>query len=266
MKAGHIEHFRHLSNFRDITDFNNNIEQWMTDIKKEFTKAELVALKRLIRFCAKVAGICNAKIGTIVSATHEKDNVGISRSTFKRMLTKAKDLGLLIIHETARKNGSQSSNVYVFSRFELTHVEPPKDEKLNHPQTDNFLETSKKNNNIRKEKVNDTVQAVTKLDASFVSKGVPERFVNLVKSFYDDAKTIEEYWKITSISARTQKVYGDNEIVLETALEAFRTVIKKVKFSTVTNPYGFFYGVCMKKFRTVYLHELFNNWWQESVT
>src|SRR5699024_6428481 len=128
MKSGNINNFSYLSQFDNIKDFNNNIEQWMLDIKDKFTKSELVALKRLIRFSAKVSGVCNAKIGTIVSATHEKDGAGISRSTFKRMIIKAKNLGLISVHETVRKNGSKSSNVYAFNRF-CVQVEPSKVEK-----------------------------------------------------------------------------------------------------------------------------------------
>src|SRR4051794_12516876 len=117
MQSGNITNFNHLSQFEDINDFNNHIEQWMVDLKRKFTKSELVALKRLIRISAKVVGICNAKIGTLVAATHEKDGAGISRSTFKRMVSKAKENGLIFTHETVRKNGSKSSNVYVFNRF-----------------------------------------------------------------------------------------------------------------------------------------------------
>ncbi|MCB5235887.1 hypothetical protein [Niallia circulans] len=131
MQQGNILTFTHLSQFKDIKDFNNSIEQWMLDLKSKFTKSELIALKRLIRFSAKVAGICNAKICTIVSATHENDGIGISRSTFKRMLIKAKKFGLLAVHEAVRKNGSTSSNVYVFNRF-CGQSEPSKSEKLNH--------------------------------------------------------------------------------------------------------------------------------------
>ena len=43
---------------------------------------------------------------------------GISRATFKRMLGKAKRLGILTIYETERGNGSQESNLYVFNRFQ----------------------------------------------------------------------------------------------------------------------------------------------------
>jgi hypothetical protein len=137
-----IENFIYLSQFKNIKDFNNNIEQWMLDVKDKFTRSELIALKRLVRFSAKVTGVCTAKIGTIVSATHDKNGVGISRSTFKRMLTKAKEFGLLIVKEAVRKNGSQSSNVYVFNRIEPRseasselHSEPPEDEILNHHKT-----------------------------------------------------------------------------------------------------------------------------------
>ncbi|MBA2876883.1 hypothetical protein [Thermaerobacillus caldiproteolyticus] len=38
MRSGNIEQFKHLSQFRDLKDFNNNIEQWMIDLKSKFTK------------------------------------------------------------------------------------------------------------------------------------------------------------------------------------------------------------------------------------
>ena len=117
MRSGNIENFKHLSQFRDLIDFNNNIEQWMTDLKTKFTKSELIALKRLIRFSAKVAGVCNAKIQTLVSACHEKGQE-ISRSTYERMLRKAKKFGLLIVYNTTKENGKQSHNVYVFQRYQ----------------------------------------------------------------------------------------------------------------------------------------------------
>ncbi|BDG37255.1 hypothetical protein [Saccharococcus caldoxylosilyticus] len=259
MQSGNIENFKYLSQFRDIKDFNNNIEQWMIDIKNKFTKSELVALKRLIRFSAKVAGVCNAKIGTIVSSTHEKDEVGISRSTFKRMVAKAKKLGLLVVYGTVRKNGSKSSNVYVFNRY-YPSVEPSKNEKLNQPQTDNLSETNNQNNNnIRNTEVNYSEQRDTTLDASFVSERVPKQFVNLVKCFFNDAKKIEEYWKLVEISARKNSLTSD---ILETAIQAFKILVRKIKFSRVTNTYGFFYGVLNKKFKAIYWKELFNYWWE----
>ncbi|WP_273381590.1 hypothetical protein [Symbiobacterium thermophilum] len=199
MRSGNIEQFKHLSQFRDLKDFNNNIEQWMIDLKSKFTKSELIALKRLIRFSAKVVGVCNAKIATIVSATHEKDGMGISRSTFKRMVTKAKAFGLLTVYETVRKNGSQSSNLYVFNRYPVKEdvsfsqtIELPKEEKLNCPKTSNLLETN--NQDVIDKRNDKKYSQYPQLDASFTTNRVPVEFRDFVKCFYDDYKTIEEFW------------------------------------------------------------------------
>lgn len=257
MQSGNIENFKHLSQFRDIKDFNNNIEQWMLDIKRKFTKSELVALKRLIRFSAKITGVCNAKIATVVSATHENDGIGISRSTFKRMTIKAKELGLLLVKETVRKNGSKSSNVYVFNRF-CGQAEPSNQKNLNHAQTINLLETNNHFKNIRTEEPVD--EKTEKLNASFTSEKVPADFTNLVKCFFNSAREVEKYWGIVTFSASKHNVIKD---VLEVGIQSFRVLIRKVKFSIVKNTYGFFFGILNKKFKALYMKNLFNNWWDE---
>ncbi|MCH6265313.1 hypothetical protein [Neobacillus citreus] len=125
LKSASIEHFNEFSQFTSLTEFNHHIEQWLLEHKADFSKGELVGLKRLVRFAAKIPGVCNAKIGTILKAIHSEfhDN-GISRSTFKRMVLKAKELGIITVYETERKNGSQTCNLYVFNRFPAN--EPPK--------------------------------------------------------------------------------------------------------------------------------------------
>lgn len=265
MKSGNIANFKELSYFRDLKDFNNHIEQWMIDVKKQFTKSELVALKRLVRYSAKFAGICNAKIGTIVAATHKKDGAGISRSTFKRMVTKAKDIGLLVVRETVRKNGSKSSNVYSFNRYQDSlqpATEPSKFEKLNQPQTGNLLETNKQDiKDLRKDELETLQNEELILDSTFTSEKVPAAFTDFVKCFYNDAKVIEEYWKLVTISARKNMV---TEGITDTALKAFKALIRKVKFSTVTCTYGFYWGILNKKFKSVYLKGMFNTWWEGS--
>ncbi|WP_409305074.1 hypothetical protein [Peribacillus sp. SCS-155] len=335
MKSGNVENFKDMSNFRDIHDFNNQIEQWMVELKTQFTKSELAALKRLIRFSAKVAGICHAKIGTLVAATHAKDAAGISRSTFKRMAGKARNFGLLEIHETERKNGSQTANLYVFNRFE-----PPNMQKLNQPKTNNLSKTSKikniktRNNvdcigephetspnqigDVKKElnlqsenheqgyqriavqQAGDRIEIIQKgrlqfaecqnqiakldadhsgsikqndgpsqevlpsgniempLDSTFVSERVPNDFTHLVKCFFNDAKTIEEYWRIVRITAKKHKIEGD---IIGTALQAFKMLIRKMKMDRVKNPFGFYYGMLDKKFHILHFRELSEAFW-----
>lgn len=267
-KSGNINNFKHLSQFSDIKDFNNHFEQWMLDVKKEFTKSELVALKRLVRFSAKVFGVCNAKIGTLTKATHELDGAGISRSTFKRMVTKAKQFGLLTVHESERKNGSKSSNIYVFNSYS-TGYEPSEVDKLDHPQTDNLSNTINHIKDIRTDvaeieqvsNVKGSQQSANEnLGASFVGEHVPSDFTKFVKCFFDDAKTIEEYWKIVQISASKHKVTSD---VLETGIQAFKMLIRKMKLGRVCNPFGFYWGILNKKLRTVSLMEAFNTLWEK---
>lgn len=169
------------------------MEMWLLEYKHEFSKSELVGLKRLVRFSAKVPGICNAKIGTLLKAIHEEyqDN-GISRSTFKRMIIKAKEFGMITIQETERKNGSQSSNLYSFNCFPTP--EPPKQEKMNHHKTSNLSKTNTQENNKRQEEA-------PSLDFTFTNDRVPQAFVQLVKYFFPEARTIEEYWRMTKVAA-----------------------------------------------------------------
>ncbi|MCM2982293.1 hypothetical protein M3599_15310 [Niallia circulans] len=263
MRMSSIENFNHLSQFKDIKDFNNNVEQWMIDLKAKFTKSELIALKRLIRFSAKVVGVCNARIGTLTAATFEDGN-GISRSTFKRMVMKAKEMRILTVHETVRTNGSQSSNIYVFNRFEL-----PKEKIMDHHKTNNLSKTININNNLRTtndkcEKMKPIIGHKKELDSNFVSERVPKPFVNLVKYFFNSAKTIEEYWKMVEISAFKQKINLNSKEILEVALQAFRLLIRKLKLGKIKSEIGFFYGVCIKKFKTLYVKNLFESYWEVS--
>ena len=72
IKSGSINQFEELSQFSSLTEFNHHMEMWLVEHKHEFSKGELVGLKRLVRFGAKIPGVCNAKIGTMLKAIHEE--------------------------------------------------------------------------------------------------------------------------------------------------------------------------------------------------
>jgi len=247
MKAGNIEQFKHLSQFRDLTDFNNHIEQWMIDLKSKFTKSELIALKRLIRFSAKVAGVCNAKIQTFVSACHETGQE-ISRSTFERMLRKAKKFGLVIVYNTTKENGKQAHNVYVFQRYQFVSDSSTIDVPVQNTiegayETINLSKTSNQNN------INKRTENVEKenLDSSYTSSRVPVKFRDLVRCFYDDFKVIEEFWKIVSIQTYYLS-YCTKQDRLELATNAFKQMIRNMKFGRkVRNIFAYFWGIVERK-------------------
>lgn len=191
MKSGSIEGFEQFSQFASLKELNTHMKMWLSEHKHDFSKGEMIGIKRLVRFAAKIPGVCNAKIGTVLVAIHKEYNDnGISRSTFKRMISKAKQLGLITVYETERDNGSQSSNIYVFNRF--PSIEPPKPEKMNpQKETTNLLKTKKD------QKINKRIEEPFELDHTYVSDRIPQPFVQLVKCFFPEARTIEEYWRMT---------------------------------------------------------------------
>jgi N-acetylglutamate synthase-like GNAT family acetyltransferase len=254
LKSGNIELYEQFSQFASLTEFNHHMEMWLLEHKADFSKGELMGLKRLVRYAAKIPGICHAKIGTVLKAIHDEYNEnGISRSTFKRMILKAKEFGILTIYETERKNGSQSSNLYVFNR--IPSNEPPQQEIMNHHnETINLFKT-------KKQKITKRREEPSELDHTYVSDRIPQPFVQLVKCFFPEAKTIEEYWRMTQIAAYRNNSQKETERILEVAVHSFKQLIRKLKFNVVVkNPIAYFYGILDKKFIQRYYEALYESY------
>ncbi|MEH7418700.1 hypothetical protein V7266_25900 [Neobacillus drentensis] len=251
IKSGNIEGFEQYSQFKNLEEFNHHMEMWMLDHKKDFSKGELLGLKRLVRFSAKIPGVCNAKIGTILKAINQEytENI-LSRSTFKRMILKGKKMGIFSVYETERRNGSQSSNLYVFNRFPL--CEPPKQESMNHPnETINLLKTEK-DQKIKKRK-----EEPSNLDYTYVSNRVPQPFVEIVKCFFPDIKVIEEYWHMVQITAYGYELDHEMDLIVNLAIQSFKQLIRKLKLTNaVKKPIAYFYGILKEKFFQYYEERL----------
>jgi hypothetical protein len=262
-KSGHIEQFESFSLFTSLTQFNIHMEMWLASCKHEFSKGELVGLKRLVRFAAKVPGVCNAKIGTVLKAIHDEyEGNGISRSTFKRMIQKAIGLGILTVHETERKNGSQSSNLYVFNCFPKS--EPPKEEQMNHHnKTNNLFKTIEKDQKIitRKEeaspseKLTEGTLSDINFNHTYTSERVPNEFIQLVKIFFSEVKTIEEFWRMTTIAAHKHGHKEGMGQVLHIAIQSFKQLIRKIKLGRIIKPIAYYYGIVNKKFGEMFFEE-----------
>jgi hypothetical protein len=268
IKSAVIERFAEYSQFGSLKEFNNHFEMWMADKKRFFSKGELIGLKRLARFAAKVPGVANAKIGTVLKAIYEEyGEMGISRSTFKRMILKASEIGILTVYETARKNGSQSSNLYVFNRFPMNEL--PDGDQLSHQyKTIIPFETNIKKNNKREEKaaaeqsseitVVKPVAEQAPEDHLFVSDRVPSDFVNLVKYFFPTAKSIEEFWRMSKVAAYRNNYEKDTDLLLSLSLDSFKQLVRKLKSKVeVKNPIAYFTGILNKKFQERYFEELY---------
>jgi hypothetical protein len=165
------------------------------------------------------------------------------------MIIKAKELGISTIYETERKNGSQSSNLYSFNRFPQS--EPPKAKKMNQPkETNNLIKTNNQKNNKRNE-----VQI--ELDYTFVCDKVPQAFVQSVKYFFSDAKTIEEYWHMVQIAAFRFEFNQNSDDILSIGIQSFKQLIRKLKSTkSVVKPITFFYGIVTNKLKELVLNQL----------
>jgi hypothetical protein len=242
MKSGHINNFKHLSKFSSLKDFNNNIEQWMIDIKSSFTKSELIALKRLIRFAAKIPGICNAKIQTIISATHEKNEMGgISRSTFERMLRKV---------ENTMRYGKQGHNVYVFNPY--VAQEDSSSNEIEVPETIDGAEnslSSKTHNQLN----NRTESATDQLISDIIPSWINKEFVQYASHFFH-AKDIIEFARITLVNSKKHDLSASE--IDTSALESFKQLVYKIKHSTVRNAMGLYTAIIRQKLRTAYVREM----------
>jgi hypothetical protein len=119
IKATTIESYVGNSQFDHVEEFHEHVDLWMSLLKSDFTKSEQIAFQRLILFSEKLPGVGYAKIGTMLKSLYEdRGELGmISRASFKRMIQKAIKFGIITVYETVRKNGSQSSNLYVFNRY-----------------------------------------------------------------------------------------------------------------------------------------------------
>ncbi|MFJ7680368.1 hypothetical protein ACIQXQ_20275 [Peribacillus sp. NPDC097198] len=263
MKSGHISQYIHLSNFKDLKNFNNHFEQHMVDFKASFTKGELIGLKRLARFSVTVPGICNAKIQTLVAACNELGE--ISRSTFERMLKKAKEFGIVQVINTQKGNGKQGHNVYVFSKYEqgsVPHVALPKvgseislSSSNDVPEPVNIDAPIESINLSKTSKIKDNIRNQS-LPAEFVSDNVPKDFTKLAGYYFDKAETIEKLWSRVNIAAYKYCFEGNKQLALEVGLTSLKQTVRALKVKKVRDKFGYFYGVLMKKFEVKYFQEL----------
>lgn len=262
MESGRIEKFRNLSQFHSLKAFNHTIEKFLAAHKEAFTKGELIAFKRLVRFSAKYPGIANAKIATLVAACN--DHGELSRSTFERMLRKAKKLGILSLHHTKRQTGGRSHNIFIFNPFDVTKCselteskKPIQADDTNTQPMQNQTETDSFKTDKTKKTHNRIDDPDVSLDFTFTSDTVPAAFCNAVKPFYDDAMMIEKYYVRAKVAAYQFVYEKDADKVLDVAIRSFKQLaLKFKKGAQIKDPLAYFFRICENQFYEIYFEEL----------
>ncbi len=265
MLQSNIESFKQYSTFKSLQDFNNNSEAFLATHKNDFTRSELLCYKVLTRFSVKVLGVSNISINKLLQAISSQfKGVSISESTFHRFRRKAVKLGILKVISTVRKNGSQSSNLWVFNRFlnvqdvqaSASNDTPIKSETLSNQQLE--VRTLTPQLNYQSLKTSNILnKRIKTLDSQFTSNRVPKEFTSLTSLFYDSASTIEELWKIVTVS--TYHTQYDAQTVLNLALESFRQLVRLVKKQSIRKSiYAVYWGIVNRKLDQLYFEGLYD--------
>ena len=111
-------HFKQISQFDSLKDFNNNYEMWLADHKRFFTKRELNFLNVYRKYAAKVPGIVTAKIKTVVQAAIEEYKLKTSERSAQRALAKARKIGIITLHTSySPKTGLRGPNIAQFNKY-----------------------------------------------------------------------------------------------------------------------------------------------------
>ncbi|UCZ52923.1 hypothetical protein LGQ02_19410 [Bacillus shivajii] len=269
MENGEVTLFAEYSKFEDVASFNEAVHQWLDQYHDYFTKGEKLALTFLTRYSVKVVGVSNVKIATVLKVIHEEYNGnGISRSTFKRMVSKAKKIGMIKTYTLKRTSGGQSSNLYVFQPYPNDGDSPSRKNQSGHAQSyvperrlhSNEPPYQQNLNHLIKTKEYKTNKLLNKrkesLDHSYTSDDVPHSFQKLVKNFFDCADTIESYWRMVRICAYKNSYETDQNLMIDNAIKAFKQTVRAMKKKNIRRPIAYFYGVLHKKFEDVYMFEL----------
>ncbi|MDN4523961.1 hypothetical protein [Fictibacillus fluitans] len=254
MEPGKITNFKELSEFHTVKEFNESNKHFLEVHGENFTKGELIAFNQLTRYSVKVIGVCNARIGTLVSACHEKG--GISRSTVERMLRKARKCSVLSIHHTIRNKGGYAHNIFVFHRFDrplpqqLTGRQSPqipcssmKKPDIPAPETKN-IETKNikelKTKTIRKQ----PAFSSTTLDYSYLPDYIPMDFISAVKPFFTTAAEICSLWQKARIAYKKLQMERPLETLVPDIIQAFKITVYQYKLRKIKSTFSqYFYGV-----------------------
>lgn len=241
MKSGNINQFKHLSQFDSIKSFNSSIEQWMVDYKSEFTKSELIALRVLKRYAAKVYGVCFACVNTLIKATSQQGEP-ISESTFHRMRRKAIKIGIIKVITTRQTYGKnknrQGANIWVFQAYksdDTLEIEddvqgsPTQKDSINSRLTPPKTNKLSKTNNIKN--IRKTFNCI---------KDIPDFYQEWLESFNCSPKQIVEFWRCVRLATRYLTHYSKQDKI-NLGIRAFEQMYSNKKLGyKVKNAFAYY--------------------------
>ncbi|MBD7965379.1 hypothetical protein [Fictibacillus norfolkensis] len=240
-----FENYREYQSFNTLADLNEAVRQHLYLNASSLTKTAVTILKTLSRYSCVVLGVSWLKVATLAKAIDK------SEKTVRRALKLLDDLNVINRIPTLRKQGGRGYDICVIKSIDQSEMSRRvESETPSESKDDKGFELEEtlisKTKVIRKHDLNHT----------YVSESVPQPFIKVVRCFWDNAKTIEDYWRMTLIA--NQKAY-DTSALLNVAITAFKQTIGKLKSGAIRKkPIGYFYGVVNAKLDEMYYDELYD--------
>ncbi|MGG0284145.1 helix-turn-helix domain-containing protein [Peribacillus butanolivorans] len=260
------ESYDNLSSFKEREEMNKAVRVYRdiirVSIKRADVQVRLIALLEVLkRHSCKQFGVSYMCKNTIA------DKLEVSYKTIQRLMKKLVDLGMIKqVPMKRKKDMMQTANAII--------IQPVKDELSDKQPTKIPIKcptikttTSSLKQNIKRYKERNNAPSLSHVDksvdnlpkANFVAAWVPNNFANLASSFYHEAKTIQEFWKVVKQCNRVID-YSTNDRVFTTeqelsiGLKAFKEFVMKVKAGTKMNKgiFAYFNGVVNKLMDKLY--------------
>lgn len=261
------ESFTNLSTFADIEELNKTVRTYRdiirASIKRTDVQARLISLLELLkRHSCKQLGVSYMCKNTIA------DKLEVSYKTIQRLMKKLQDLGMIRqIAMKRKKDMLQTANAIIIIPVEndVSDKTPPK--KTEKCPTNKTNSISSKTNNLNKRNANSEIvdNSVDNFkQANFVSHWVPARFISLVKSYYPEAKTIQEFWKVVRqcnpvLNHETGEKAFNKDQELTIGIKAIKEFAMKVKagFRMKKGIFAYFNGIVNNLMDKLYFDQEF---------
>ncbi|MBH0159858.1 helix-turn-helix domain-containing protein [Fictibacillus sp. 26RED30] len=239
------DQYREHQSFNTLADLNEAVRQHLYFNASSLTKTAVTVLKTLSRYSCVVLGVSWLKVATLAKAIDK------SEKTVRRALKLLDELNVINRIPTIRKQGGRGYDICVITTIDQSEMSRRVES-----------ETACESKNEKGIELKETLISKTKiirkhdLNHTYVSESVPQPFTKLVRCFWDNAKTIEEYWRMALIA--NYKAYDTNAL-LDVAISAFKQMIGKLKSGAIRKkPIGYYYGVVNAKLDEMYYDELYD--------
>jgi hypothetical protein len=108
-------------------------------------------------------------------------------------------------------------------------------------------------NDLSLKSINKNIRKGPRLDSTFTASFVPKEFVQAVRPFFDDAVTIEDFWKSVYLDTKMICDIVASETITYTAIDAFKQAVRGYKRGKVkTTLIRYFTGTFKKRMDQVY--------------